>query len=106
MPVDKPVLCKRIPTAPWGKPSERRTVLYADYVKTGGYQALDRALSMSPAQIVDLVKESQLRGRGGAGFPCGLKWTFLPPPDGGRRYLAVNCDEAEPGTRKKQRLGD
>jgi len=106
MSVDKPVLCKRIPTPPWGKPTERRTVSYDQYVKTGGYQALDKALSMTPAQIVDMVKESQLRGRGGAGFPCGLKWTFLPPIDGGRRYLAVNCDEAEPGTFKDRLLCD
>ncbi len=106
MPVSAPVLTKRIPTAPWGKPADRRTVAYDQYVKTGGYQALDKALSMTPAQIVDMVKESQLRGRGGAGFPCGLKWTFLPPPDGGRRYLAINCDEAEPGTFKDRLLCD
>ncbi|TDJ59473.1 MAG: NADH-quinone oxidoreductase subunit NuoF [Planctomycetota bacterium] len=61
---------------------------------------------MKPEDIVDLVKESQLRGRGGAGFPCGLKWTFLPEPDGGRRYLAVNCDEAEPCTFKDRLLID
>ena len=100
MPTTDPVLCKRIPTAPWGDPKDRKTVTYDQYVKTGGYEALEKALSMTPAEIVDLVKESQLRGRGGAGFPCGLKWTFLPEPDGGRRYLAMNCDEAEPGTFK------
>jgi NADH-quinone oxidoreductase subunit F len=75
-------------------------------VKTGGYQALEKALSMEPSAVVDMVKESNLRGRGGAGFPCGLKWTFLPEPDGGRRYLAVNCDEAEPGTFKDRLLID
>src|SRR5690606_25947851 len=70
----------------------------------GGYKTLEQALDMAPADIVTAVKDSQLRGRGGAGFPCGLKWTFLPPPDGGRRYLAVNCDEAEPGTFKDRLL--
>ncbi len=106
MPVEKPVLGPRSPTPPWGKPSERRVISYDEYLKTGGYKALEKALSMPPADIVALVKDSQLRGRGGAGFPCGLKWTFLPPPDGGRRYLAVNCDEAEPGTFKDRLLCD
>jgi NADH-quinone oxidoreductase subunit F len=106
MPVTEPVLTKRIPTFPWGDPSTRRTVDYEAYVRTGGYKALEMALDLEPSKIVELVKESQLRGRGGAGFPCGLKWTFLPPPDGGRRYLAVNCDEAEPGTFKDRLLVD
>jgi NADH-quinone oxidoreductase subunit F len=106
MPVTQPVLTKRIPTPPWGDPRKRHIVSYDEYVKTGGYAALKKALSMKPEAVVDMVKESQLRGRGGAGFPCGMKWTFLPPPDGGRRYLAVNCDEAEPGTFKDRMLID
>ena len=106
MPVTDPILLKRIPTPPWGDPAERKTITYARYKKTGGYRALDTALDMTPSAIIDTVKESQLRGRGGAGFPCGLKWTFLPDPDGGRRYLAVNCDEAEPGTFKDRVLCD
>ena len=106
MPVTEPVLCKRIPTAPWGDPKDRHVVSYDEYVKTGGYESLEKALSMKPAEVVDLIKESQLRGRGGAGFPCGLKWTFLPEPDGGRRYLALNCDEAEPCTFKDRLLID
>ncbi len=106
MPVTEPVLCRRIPTAPWSDPKDRHIVGYDEYVKAGGYQALRKALSMRPEAVVDLVKESQLRGRGGAGFPCGLKWTFLPEPDGGRRYLTVNCDEAEPGTFKDRLLCD
>lgn len=106
MPVTEPVLTKRIPTFPWGDPKDRHIVSYDEYVKTGGYQALEKALSMKPEEIVSIVKDSQLRGRGGAGFPCGLKWTFLPPPDGGRRYLCVNCDEAEPGTFKDRLLID
>ena len=106
MPVTEPVLCKRIPTPPWGDPKDRHVVGYDEYVKTGGYQAFEKALAMKPAAAVDLIKDSQLRGRGGAGFPCGLKWTFLPEPDGGRRYLAVNCDEAEPCTFKDRLLID
>ncbi len=106
MPVTEPVLCKRIPTPPWGDPKDRHVVGYDEYIKTGGYQAFEKALAMKPAAVVDLIKDSQLRGRGGAGFPCGLKWTFLPEPDGGRRYLAVNCDEAEPCTFKDRLLID
>ena len=106
MPVTEPVLCKRIPTPPWGDPKDRHVVGYDEYVKTGGYQAFEKALAMKPAAVIDLIKDSQLRGRGGAGFPCGLKWTFLPEPDDGRRYLAVNCDEAEPCTFKDRLLID
>ncbi len=107
MPMTEPVLSRAHPHAPVGR--SRRSVARVDYdayVATGGYEALEKALSMKPEQIVEMVKESQLRGRGGAGFPCGLKWTFLPEPDGGRRYLAVNCDEAEPGTFKDRLLVD
>ncbi len=106
MPVSEPVLFRRIPTPPWGRTRDRRVITYDEYVKTGGYKALEKALDLTPASIVDTVKESELRGRGGAGFPCGLKWTFLPREDGGRRYLAVNCDEAEPGTFKDRILCD
>ncbi len=106
MTMTGPVLTRRIPTPPWGDIRERHVVSHAEYVETGGYQALRKALDLAPAAIVDMVKDSQLRGRGGAGFPCGLKWSFLPPPDGGRRYLAVNCDEAEPGTFKDRLLID
>ena len=55
---------------------------------------------MEPADLVQMTKDSGLRGRGGAGFPTGMKWGFLPPPDGGPRYLVVNADESEPGTCK------
>ncbi|MGZ4612704.1 MAG: NADH-quinone oxidoreductase subunit F, partial [Kineosporiaceae bacterium] len=72
----------------------------AAYERDGGYQALRAALAMAPADIVTAVKDSGLRGRGGAGFPTGLKWSFLPKPDGGPRYLVVNADESEPGTCK------
>src|SRR5688572_27941919 len=100
MALKEPVLCKRIPTPPWGDVRDRRYVGYDDYVKTGGYAPLKKAIKMNPSQVTDLVKASDLRGRGGAGFSRGLKWTFLPPPDGQPRYLAVNADESEPGTFK------
>ncbi|MGI9012733.1 MAG: NADH-quinone oxidoreductase subunit NuoF [Phycisphaerales bacterium] len=104
--MNHPVLTKRVPTPPFGDPKNREIIWYDKYIQTGGYQALEKALSMKPEDIVEEVKASQLRGRGGAGFPCGLKWTFLPKPDGKRRYLAVNCDEAEPGTFKDRLLID
>jgi NADH-quinone oxidoreductase subunit F len=72
----------------------------AAYERDGGYEALRAALDMAPADIVTTVKDSGLRGRGGAGFPTGLKWSFMPKPDGGPRYLVVNADESEPGTCK------
>lgn len=68
-----------------------------NYEALGGYTALKKALTMEPAAIIDEVKKSGLRGRGGAGFPTGMKWTFLPN-DGRPRYLTVNADESEPGT--------
>jgi len=70
------------------------------YTKTGGYGPLNKALKMAPTDIVQAVKDSGLRGRGGAGFPTGMKWGFLPPDDGLPRYLVVNADESEPGTCK------
>ncbi len=106
MPMTGPVLTRRIPTFPYGDPSDRRTVWYDEYVKSGGYEALRKALGEEPAAIVDQVKDSGLRGRGGAGFPCGLKWTFLPRDYEGQRYLAVNADESEPGTFKDRLILD
>ena len=70
------------------------------YLRHDGYTALDKALGMEPAAIIQAVKDSSLRGRGGAGFPTGMKWSFMAPPDGGPRYLVVNADESEPGTCK------
>jgi NADH-quinone oxidoreductase subunit F len=70
------------------------------YQRHGGYAALRTALAMPPEDVVTAVKNSGLRGRGGAGFPTGLKWSFLPKPDGLPRYLVVNADESEPGTCK------
>jgi NADH-quinone oxidoreductase subunit F len=70
------------------------------YKKSGGYANLKKYLEMPPDHIVDEVKKSGLRGRGGAGFPTGLKWTFLPKDSPKPRYLCVNADESEPGTYK------
>ena len=70
------------------------------YRKAGGYTALRTALGMAPEEVLAAVRDSGLRGRGGAGFPTGMKWGFLPAPDGGPRYLVVNADESEPGTCK------
>ena len=70
------------------------------YERNGGYLGLKKALKTDAADIVTMVKDSGLRGRGGAGFPTGMKWGFLPKPDGGPRYLVVNADESEPGTCK------
>ncbi|HEY3176786.1 MAG TPA: NADH-quinone oxidoreductase subunit NuoF [Candidatus Polarisedimenticolia bacterium] len=73
-------------------------------VGRGAYRQLARALTMERDAIVEEVKKSGLRGRGGAGFPCGLKWTFMPKDSPKPRYLVVNCDESEPGTFKDRLL--
>ncbi len=71
----------------------------AVYERTGGYAALRKSLKeMSPVEVTELVKSSNLRGRGGAGFPTGLKWTFLPKDHPGPIYMCINADESEPGT--------
>src|SRR3712207_5929011 len=74
----------------------------ADYEKRGGYQALRRILTegMTPEQVIAEIKASGLRGRGGAGFPTGLKWSFMPRQFPGQKYLVCNSDEGEPGTFK------
>ncbi|MGV3528337.1 MAG: NADH-quinone oxidoreductase subunit NuoF [Flavisolibacter sp.] len=77
---------------------------YDTYRKNGGYAALEKAMKMAPADIVEEVKKSGLRGRGGAGFPTGLKWSFLAKPEGVPRYLVCNADESEPGTFKDRYL--
>lgn len=70
------------------------------YRANGGYQAIEKAWGRSEEELTQTMKDSGLVGRGGAGFPTGLKWSFLPPHDGGPRYLVVNADESEPGTCK------
>lgn len=75
---------------------------FSDYVKRGGYEALKRILSekIAPEQVIAELKASSLRGRGGAGFPTGLKWSFMPRQFPGQKYLVCNTDEGEPGTFK------
>ncbi|MFT4010206.1 MAG: NADH-quinone oxidoreductase subunit NuoF [Nocardioidaceae bacterium] len=87
-----PVLSKN-----WG--SEKPWTL-RDYEAQGGYQAVDKAFAMQPDDIIALVKDSGLRGRGGAGFPTGMKWSFIPQDNPNPKYLVVNADESEPGTCK------
>src|SRR5574342_798429 len=71
------------------------------YTEYGGYQALPKALKeFTPDQVIEEVKLSALRGRGGAGFPTGLKWSFMPKNYDGDKYIVCNTDEGEPGTCK------
>jgi NADH-quinone oxidoreductase subunit F len=74
------------------------------YKRNGGYQAAQKALAMDPDAVIQLVKDSGLRGRGGAGFPTGMKWGFIPQGDNKEHYLVVNADESEPGTCKDMPL--
>ncbi|HEX5637950.1 MAG TPA: NADH-quinone oxidoreductase subunit F, partial [Gammaproteobacteria bacterium] len=73
-----------------------------NYLKIGGYQAWQKILKekIPPEQLIEEVKKSGLRGRGGAGFPTGLKWSFMPRNAPGQKYIVCNSDEAEPGTCK------
>jgi NADH-quinone oxidoreductase subunit F len=77
---------------------------YRGWVERGGYAALKAALGMAPDDVTNMVKESGLRGRGGAGFPTGLKWSFMPKNDGKPHYLVCNADESEPGTFKDREI--
>ncbi|MFI5207985.1 MAG: NADH-quinone oxidoreductase subunit NuoF [Gemmatimonadales bacterium] len=77
---------------------------YDGWVQRGGYKALEQALGMTRDQVVDVVKASGLRGRGGAGFPTGLKWSFMPKEVKKPHYLCVNADESEPGTFKDREI--
>ncbi|MBB3042824.1 NADH-quinone oxidoreductase subunit NuoF [Nocardioides soli] len=81
----------------WG---DERAWTLAAYEARGGYRALDKAFAMAPDAVIEEVKESGLRGRGGAGFPTGMKWGFIPQDNPKPKYLVVNADESEPGTCK------
>jgi NADH-quinone oxidoreductase subunit F len=83
---------------------EQEATTLDGWKKRGGYTALKTSLGMSPAEIVTVVKDSGLRGRGGAGFPTGLKWSFMKPGDGKPHYLCCNADESEPGTFKDREI--
>jgi len=100
-PAELPILSRH-----WGEP-ESWTL--RNYVAQKGYQGLKAALRMTPDDVIAQVKESGLRGRGGAGFPVGTKWSFIPQGaapggDGTPHYLVVNADESEPGTCKDMPL--
>ncbi|HOX42035.1 MAG TPA: NADH-quinone oxidoreductase subunit NuoF [Myxococcota bacterium] len=84
-----------------GNPKAREL---AEYRKTGGYQALEKALGMTPEALVAEVKAAALRGRGGAGFPAGMKWGFLPKEGNRPVYMICNADEGEPGTFKDRQI--
>ena len=93
----EPVLTKHV-----GEPGSETIEFYRGH---GGYEATRKALTgYEPDQLIELVKESNLRGRGGAGFPCGLKWSFVPKGSPKPKYLVVNADESEPGTFKDRVL--
>ncbi|MFM2103077.1 MAG: hypothetical protein RL740_164 [Actinomycetota bacterium] len=92
----KPVL-----SAHW---DDKDSFTFEGYRRHGGYDAAKKALSMDPDAVIQLVKDSGLRGRGGAGFPTGMKWGFIPQNDGKEHYLVVNADESEPGTCKDMPL--
>ncbi|MDH5627502.1 MAG: NADH-quinone oxidoreductase subunit F, partial [Candidatus Krumholzibacteria bacterium] len=74
----------------------------AGYLANGGYRTLPKLFGMKPDEVIEEVKRSGLRGRGGAGFPTGMKWSFVPKNTDKPKYLCVNADEGEPGTFKDQ----
>ncbi len=98
MPIHEKVLLKNMELPGY-------TGSLADYERAGGYQALRKVLGkIAPADVTEMVKQSGLRGRGGAGFPTGVKWSFLPKDYHGPIYLCCNADESEPGTFKDRQL--
>ena len=92
---------ERVLTRNVGRPA---ALTVKGYREGGGYEALAKALRMPPEEIIEVVKKSGLRGRGGAGFPCGLKWSFVPRNSPKPKYLVCNADESEPGTFKDRLL--
>src|ERR1043166_2437255 len=97
MPAEKPLTGNMLPD---GEALDRQA-----YERAGGYRGLRKALSsMTPGAVIDEVKNSNLRGRGGAGFPTGLKWSFVPEKAPHPRYVVANGDEMEPGTFKDRLL--
>jgi NADH-quinone oxidoreductase subunit F len=96
--MDKPLTKNIIP--------DREFATYQDYIKNGGYEGLKKALALSPKEVQQQVKDSGLRGRGGAGFPTGMKWSFVPTDNNApqQKYFVVNADEMEPGTFKDRLL--
>lgn len=98
MPKYEPVLLKNMSQPGY-------TGALDQYRKTGGYTALEKVLKgIPPSEVIEIVKKSGLRGRGGAGFPTGMKWSFIPKDHPGPKYLCCNADESEPGTYKDRQL--
>ncbi|HWY26472.1 MAG TPA: NADH-quinone oxidoreductase subunit NuoF [Candidatus Angelobacter sp.] len=96
-PAEVPVISRR-----FGIPNSKKIDVY---MQNDGYQALEKALKqMTPELITEEVKKSNLRGRGGAGFPTGMKWSFVPKDTSKPKYVLANCDESEPGTSKDRPL--
>jgi NADH-quinone oxidoreductase subunit F len=96
-PLETPLISKR-----WGVQESNKIAVF---LQNGGYQALEKALKqMTPESIIDEVKKSSLRGRGGAGFPTGMKWSFVPKDSPKPKYVICNADESEPGTCKDRPL--
>ena len=85
----------------FGDPEARRLDVW---IKRGGYQALEKALGMGRDALIEEVKTSGVRGRGGAGFPAGVKWGFMPKQKSRPHYLCCNADEGEPGTFKDREI--
>ena len=92
---------RKVLTAHWGDPD---AIGLAGYRHAGGYEAWRSALGMAGGEVIQLVKDSGLRGRGGAGFPTGMKWSFVPQDTGKPTYVVVNFDESEPGTCNNREL--
>lgn len=92
-PLEHRLVLKNIDRVDWDQSIDR-------YIEDGGYETLKKALGMNPKDIITEVQKSGLRGRGGAGFPTGVKWTFIPQNNTKPVYLICNCDESEPGTFK------
>jgi NADH-quinone oxidoreductase subunit F len=95
-PKENPVLSKH-----FGDPE---ALTFDGWVKRGGYEGLRKVLRMTPEAVIEEMKTSGLRGRGGAGFPTGLKWSLMPKADGRPHYLVCNADESEPGTFKDREI--
>ena len=92
----------RVLSEHFGEPRARRLTWWRE--NADGYRALEKALKMGPDAVIEEVKESGLRGRGGAGFPTGVKWGFMPKDTDRPHYFLLNNDESEPGTFKDREL--
>lgn len=106
-PAEKPivsVLDHRFKPTLYARLGQKDSWTLRSYLADGGYQAVRRAFAMGPDAVIEEVKKSGLRGRGGAGFATGLKWSFMPLNDGRQHIVLCNADESEPGTFKDRYL--